>query len=132
MKSAFTGGADDIRLLNKQGGGDRKWGTATLFVLSEIGIVFGTPDMIKPHWIKDVNDAVILKKQGIIELMNDPSNVLKMEIRKKPPAETTRFSHKPSTAIAKQILSEEKLSALYAAFDSAAAPRSPLGSYRIP
>ena len=45
LKSSFRGIAD-IRLLNQMGTGERRWDTATLFVISGVGIVFGAPDMV--------------------------------------------------------------------------------------
>ena len=118
VKSTFTGGMTDIRLLNKQGGGDREWDAATLFVLSEVGIVFGAPDMVSAEWIKDVSDAVILKRQAVALLAEDPANVIPMEITKKPPTEMTGFSHKASTAVARQIIMEAQLTTLFSAIGS--------------
>ena len=118
VKSTFTGGMTDIRLLNKQGGGDREWDAATLFVLSEVGIVFGAPDMVSDEWIKDVSDAVILRRQAVAMLAEDPANVIPMEITKKPPTEMTGFSHKASTAVARQIIFEGGLQTLLSAIDN--------------
>ena len=115
VKSSFTGGPADIRLLNKQGGGARKWDVATLFVLSEVGIVFGAPDMVSEEWIQDVSDAVVLKRKAIAALIKNPSNVIQIKIIKKPPTEMTGLSHKASNALAKQIIFEEKLENLLAA-----------------
>lgn len=127
VKGAFTGGATDIRLLNKQGGGYRPWEAATLFVLSDVGIVFGAPDMVSEDLVHDTSDALVLKKQAITELMSDPVNVLPMEIMKKPPTEMTGFSHKASTAVARQIIIEADLSKLNSALDPNAIPGLPLG-----
>ena len=106
VKGAFTGGATDIRLLNKQGGGERYWDTATLFVISEVGIIYGTPDMVSGDDVEDVSDAVVLRRRGLLSLMKDENNVFEMNICKKPPTEMTGFSLKASTAVAKQILVE--------------------------
>ncbi|MDE0309035.1 MAG: hypothetical protein OXI60_04285 [Acidiferrobacterales bacterium] len=94
--------------MNKQGGGARIWNTATLFVVSNVGIVYGTPEMADSGHIKDAHDAVVLKRSGLKLLMEDKSNVFGMDIRQKPPTEMTGFSRKASTAVAKQILSEMK------------------------
>lgn len=106
VKGTFTGGVSDVRLLNKQGGGSRVWDTATLFVVSNIGIVYGAPDMVDPEHVKDMSDAIILKRKGLKALADDSKNVFVLEIGKKPPTEMTGFSHKASTAVAKQILFE--------------------------
>ncbi len=108
VKGTFTGGVSDVRLLNKQGAGIRIWDTATLFVVSGIGIVYGSPDMVNPEHIKDISDAVILKRKGLKELSDNSKNVFDLEISEKPPTEMTGFSHKASTAVAKQILFEMK------------------------
>lgn len=108
VKGTFTGGASDIRLMNKQGGGERIWDTATLFVISNVGIVYGTPEMVDPGYIQDAHDAVVLKRRGLQSIMNERANVFEMDIRQKPPTEMTGFSHKASTAVAKQILFEMK------------------------
>jgi len=104
VKGVFTGGVADVRLLNKQGSGIRTWDTATLFVVSKIGIVYGSPDMVDNDHIKDMSDAIVLKRQGLRKLVEDSRNVFELEIAEKPPTEMTGFSHKASTAVAKQIL----------------------------
>ena len=96
----------DIRLLNQMGGGNRKWSVATSFVVSDLGIVFGAPDMVGENHLKDTGDAKVLKKTGLRALIDDPANLIKMEIVPKPPTEMTGFSHKASTAVARQILCE--------------------------
>ena len=106
VKGTFTGGASEVRLMNKQGGGARVWDTATLFVVSGVGIVYGAPDMVSPENIKDMSDAIVLKRKGLQNLIADHDNVFELEISQKPPTEMTGFSHKASTAVAKQILFE--------------------------
>ena len=106
VKGSFTGGATDIKLINQQGEGVRSWETATLFVLADVGIVFGAPDMVASSYIKPVGDGLTLKRKGLQLLMQNELNVFAMEISRKPPTETTGFSHKASTAVARQILTE--------------------------
>ena len=105
VKGSFRGVAD-IRLLNQMGGGTREWDTATLFVVSGVGVAFGTPDMVEADQLKDVGDAKMLKKAGLQALIDNPANVIEMKIALKPPTEMTGFSHKASTAVARQILFE--------------------------
>ena len=105
VKSSFRGVAD-IRLLNQMGEGDRTWNTATLFVISEVGMVFGAPDMVDADHVKAVGDAKVLKRAGLQSLIDISANVISMEIARKPPTEMTGFSHKASTAVARHILSD--------------------------
>lgn len=116
VKSTFTGGPTNVTLMNKRGGGTREWDTATMFIVSEVGIVFGAPDMVGPEHIRDVSDSVELHKTGLAVLIEDRTNVIEMEISRKPPTEMTGFSHKASTALARQILYEAKAKSLVSAF----------------
>ena len=104
LKSSFVGGSQNIGLLNKQGRGQRTWDTATLFILADIGVVYGTPEMVSPDYIKDSGDQLTLKKSGLNLILEDESNVFRMQIQKKPPTAETGFSLKASTSIAKYIL----------------------------
>lgn len=117
VKGCFRG-VSDIRLLNQMGEGDRDWGTATLFVVSGIGIVFGAPDMVAAEHLKSTGDAKVLKKAGLQTLISDPSNLIEMKIAQKPPTEMTGFSHKASTAVARQILFETSSKKLLGAFST--------------
>ena len=112
VKGTFTGGASNIKLVNKLGGGHRPWTAATLFVVSSVGIVFGAPDMVAPEHVRDVKDGTELSKAGLQALINNPDNVLKMRIATKPPTEVTGFSQKASTAVALKVLSDLDLDIL--------------------
>ncbi|MXX95892.1 MAG: hypothetical protein F4039_10725 [Gammaproteobacteria bacterium] len=112
IKSSFKGGLSNIRLLNKMGEGERFWDTATLFIVANVGIIYGAPDMVSPEDIKDAKDAVELKRSGLKLLANDERNVFDIHIPQKPSTEMTGFSQKASTAVAKQVLSEAKSSSL--------------------
>ena len=106
VKGIFTGGVNNVILMNKQGSGKRKWNTATLFIISEIGIVYGDPNMVKTSNIKDRSDSLVLDKKGLIEIIKNNKNYITMKLNKKPPTETSGFSDKASVAVAKQILQE--------------------------
>ena len=106
VKGSFKGGAQDIKLINQLGSGLRYWNTATLFIISGVGIVYGTPDMVAEEHIKQLSDGVALKKAGLQKIIDDPNNVFEMNLATKPPTEMTGFSHKASNALAKQILLE--------------------------
>ena len=116
VKGTFVGGPTNVKLMNKQGGGDREWDTATLFVVSDIGIVFGAPDMVIDEHVRDTSDGVELRKAGLVALIDDPANVMQMKIVQKPPTEMTGFSHKQSTFVARQILFELNSVSLIGAF----------------
>ena len=92
--------------MNKMGSGKREWQTATLFIVSEVGIVYGDPDMVDHEDVKDVSDALELQKRGLVALISNPDNVLKMDILRKPGSELTGSSHKASTSVVRDILSE--------------------------
>lgn len=111
VKSSFTG-INNIKLINQMGGGDRQWDTATLFVIAGVGIVFGTPNMVNDKATRPTGDGLELRKAGLQHLVNDSANVFQLDIAHKPPTETTGFSEKASTAVARQILSDLRSSNL--------------------
>lgn len=115
VKGQFTG-SGNVRLMNKQGSGEREWATATLFILSDIGIVFGAPDMVDDEHIRDTSDALEITRRGLRALTEDVDNVFDIAIARKPPTEMTGFSFKASTAVARQILFETKAANLMRAF----------------
>lgn len=81
-----------------------KRATTTLFVVSGLGIAFGTPDTVEAAHIKSVGDAIVLKTDGLRRIVDNPKNVFAMDIDDKPPTETTGSSLKASTAVARRIL----------------------------
>lgn len=111
IKGSFAG-ISSIGLINKRGGGYRKWTTATLFVISGVGIVFGAPDMVDADDINDAQDQIQLKKKGLQKLVNDDRNVIPLNIANKPPKEKAGESKRQSMAVARLILNEKKLGAL--------------------
>lgn len=115
VKCNFVG-AKSIRLLNQMGEGPRTWDTATLFIIANVGIVFGAPDMVDPTHIKRTGDAVVLTTPGMRSLISNKNNVLEMNIAKKPPTEITGFSQKASTAVAYQIMRDIENSTLLSAY----------------
>ena len=105
IKSSFRGVAD-IKLINQMGTGDRAWTTATLFVVSGVGIVYGAPDMVDSAHVKPTGDGVSLKRAGLQTLIDDQANVFEAEIASKPPKEMADQSLKASSAVARQILQD--------------------------
>lgn len=112
VKGTFTGGLADVKLVNQLGEGARAWDAATLFVCSDVGIVFGAPDMVDGAHVKATGDGLILKKAALRVLADDPANVIGLDIARKPPTVAAGFSLKASTAVARQILREQGLTAL--------------------
>lgn len=106
LKSVFRGGAQNVRIMNKMGTGKREWNIATLFVVSEVGIVYGDPDMVDNAHIQDKGDGLNLHKRGLAALIANPANVLAMEIVRKPGTEMTANSQKASTTLVKNVLQE--------------------------
>lgn len=117
VKSRLTGKQTMITLMNKQGGGLRPWNTATLFVLADVGIVFGAPDMVDQDSIRDYPDKVTLLGNAIRTLAENPMNVFSCSVARKEPTEMTGLSYKASSIIARDIMEEARLEILNAAFD---------------
>ena len=117
IKGSFRGIAS-VKLLNKMGDGSREWDTATFFIVSGTGIVFGAPNMVDPGNIRDTGDGTMLTVDGLRRLIGDADNVIPMKIARKPPTEMTGFSHKASAAVARQILSDTGAGTLLGAFPS--------------
>ena len=112
VRGTFTGKIGDVKLVNQLGGGTRFWDTATLFVISGIGIVYGTPEMVEEKDIKQVSDGVVLKGKALRVISQNSNNVFEVDIVPKPPTEMASFSHKASVAVAKQIMFENKATTL--------------------
>ena len=118
IKGTFTGGPANVKLMNKLGAGERPWDTATFFIISQVGIVYGSPDMVRDEHIADVSDGVELKKAALVELMKDGSNVFDLQINPKPSGLAAGHSRKASTAVAEQIMSDMNLTALSKPFQT--------------
>lgn len=118
VKGSFTGRVSSVKLINQLGTGTRTWDTATLFVVSGIGIVYGTPAMVAPEHIRETGDGTELKRAGLQGFIDDERNVFSLNIPPKPPPQMTGFSHKASTAVARQILMEMNAEGLMSAFNS--------------
>ena len=66
--------------------------------------MYGTPQMVSIENIRETGDGKELKRAGLQKLIDDEHNVFSLNIPPKPPAQMTGFSHKASTAVARQIL----------------------------
>lgn len=105
ISGSFSGKIVDLNLINTQGDSTSEWNTATLFVVSQVGIVFATPDTgdLKKH-IRRRKDAVVLSKTGLKYLIESHSDlVFAMNISVKP--EKFPQTLRPSEKVARDILS---------------------------
>lgn len=117
VKGSFTQRTHSIRLINTMGDTMPVWNTATLFVLSGVGIVYGDPQMIEPNEdLTKSKDALLLNSHGLKKIMADQKNIFPMPIPTKPDSTLTQRSLKASAAVAKQIIIEERLDTLRSYF----------------
>lgn len=116
IKGSFTEKHANIKLINKLGDGARYWETATLFVRSGIGIVYGDPSMVSEKYVQQIGDGVSLKYNAIKELKKEERNVFPLNLPIKAPKEKAGASRKASVAVAKQILLDMELNQLLTTF----------------
>ena len=105
LKSSFTKGGSVI-LVNTRGDSGTDWETATLFVLSNVGIVYGDPAMAQEDDLNRVADNLQIKRTALNHFAQDPSKLIPMEIPLKPPTEMADSSMKASDAVARQLMRE--------------------------
>lgn len=108
LKSSFTetGG---IFLINTRGTSGTKWKTATLFVLSNIGIVYGDPSMAAEDDLKRNRDNLEIKRTALTRFAQDSSNCIAMNIPVKPPTKMASSSLKASDIVARELMKELKM-----------------------
>ncbi len=104
VNSSFT--KSPIKLRNKQGEGPREWNSATVFVVSNIGIIFGAQDLVGKEHIGDGKDCIMLKRSGVNKLAKEPKYVLGMEIPEKPPLPRGAAANSKSRTAAESVLNE--------------------------
>ena len=84
IKSSFTGGRQQIRLINTLGESVRRWDTATIFVLANVGIGYADPELL-PNADRSTNDAVLLPRAPLDKLHeNQPQWLLACDIPANP------------------------------------------------
>ena len=105
LKSSFTRGGSVI-LVNTRGDSRTDWKTATLFVLSNVGIVYGDPDMAEEDDLNRASDNLHIKRSALNRFAQDPLNLIPMDIPLKPPTEMASSSMKASDAVARQLMNE--------------------------
>ena len=106
VNGVFQGGPQNVTLMNKRGTGKRSWQTPRLFIVSEVGIVYGDRDMVSSTHIRDAGDSMELKRSGLEVLMSIPGNILQMNIPPKPSTDRADASQTASTSVARDILTE--------------------------
>lgn len=111
VNTRFTG-SGSIRELNKLGSGDRPWTTATFFVLSGEGIVYGDPGLVDRNPVRSAGDALEITPAGLRALTGNCDNVFAVDIPFKPSTTTAASSTRASVAVAHQILMETQALAL--------------------
>ena len=112
VKGYFASGKGTIRLVNTMGTATTDWTTATIFVVRNIGLIYGDPTMVIDGDLKRTSDALTLSYKAVERFAGDKNNVIAAAIPTKLPKEMTGFSRKASTAVAQDIISEMKLADL--------------------
>ena len=109
--------SSSVRLINKLGGGKRNLKTATLFVISGTGMIYGDPDMFSESDFKDSGDALTIYRRALMRVAEDPMNLIEMNIPFKPPKEQALHSRNASQEIARRIVYELELELLMKSMD---------------
>ena len=105
MKGCFTKSGNVI-LVNTRDDSRTPWTTATLFLVSGTGIIYGDPSMVDDDDLKRVQDNLQIKRTALTRLARDPSNHIPMSIPFKPPTSEAANSQKASDAVAIQLMKE--------------------------
>ena len=111
VKGCFTE-RREVTLINTRDASNTPWTTATLFVLSGIGIVYGDPSMVGEDDLKRTQDGLKIKDVTVNRLAIEPTNRISMSIPFKPSTEEAIYSKKMSDAVALQIMNESELKIL--------------------
>ena len=112
VKGCFTPKRDVI-LVNTRDDSYTPWTTPTLFILSNIGIVYGDPAMVNAEDdLKRSNDNLSIRDAAVNRLASDPANRILMPIPFKPSTEEAIYSKKMSDAVALQLMNELELKIL--------------------
>ena len=119
INGVFRGGSTSVTVKNLYGKSGGIWTSATLFVVANVGIVYGDPEMVDKSYFSTGGDRTVLKKRALDLFISDPKNVLDMNIPKNPGKSPLHWSQKASTAIAKNIMKELGLSKLQKSTPSA-------------
>ena len=105
VKTSFTG-KGSIKLINKMGDSIPSWETATPFVVSNIGIIYGDPSMVTEADLNPGGDSLDLKRSAFTRFAQDSSNLIEMDIPLKPPLEKDNSRDIESIIIAIKLMRE--------------------------
>lgn len=84
VKASFTGSRQQIRLINTLGDSVRRWDTATIFVLANVGIGYADPDLLSDA-DRSTSDAVVLPRGPLDNLHTEqPQWLLQCDIPANP------------------------------------------------
>ena len=112
VKGCFTK-RKSVILVNTRDDSYTPWTTPTLFVLSNIGIVYGDPNMVNEVIdLKRSNDNLSIKHTAVNRLAGNLLNRIPMSIPFKPPASEAANSQKASDAVAVQLMNELEMKTL--------------------
>ena len=112
VKSCFTKRRDVI-LVNTRDDSYTPWTTPTLFILSNIGIVYGDPAMVDAEDdLKRSNDNLSIRHMAVNRLAENALHHIPMRIPFKPPASEAANSQKASDAVAIQLMNELEMNTL--------------------
>lgn len=79
IKTNFKG-SGEIRLINKLGKGEISWSEPTIFLISELGLVYGDPILLKDK-TKDTGDAIVINVADIKNFSkNEPQFLIRLNI----------------------------------------------------
>ena len=113
LKSEFTTKRSaHIGLVNKQGHSRPEWTVATLFVLSEVGILYCDPSMVPKGSVKDRGDQIAISRRDVQQAAADGRYRLNLPIPSKQATSAAHKSETASQAIALQILQDQGLTKL--------------------
>lgn len=105
IKTNFTG-RGDIRLINRLGNKEILWTEPTIFIISELGIVYADPDFLDTY---DKGDAIVTNVNEIQRFVGEkPEYAVKVNIPKKAVKSKGYQTRLASLDIAKTILNQIK------------------------
>ena len=111
VKGCFTK-TSNVILVNTRDDSYTPWTTATLFVVSNYGIIYGDPTMVEDNDLVRVQDNLQIKRRAFVGFASDPSNLIPMRIPLKPPADKEGTNRKASDDVAIQLMKELDMSTL--------------------
>ena len=98
-----SGKPSNIILINTLSKNPQQWKVSTFFIISTIGIVFGTPTMIDENDLKYNKDNISIKGVGLEKLKNNSDNVISLNLKRKEKLNSD-FHKTASSSVAKDIL----------------------------